>query len=140
MLSKPESQANFRALERRRILYLLGEAVEKLLRMRGVLARQRTFVEANNKKSEYAGVIDPLSGELEDQAFVLTRNSPRIASFLRNEKLDEKEEEALPGILQKVIDVVLGLHEVLILLPRETVQPQVFQVLRDCFNEEWNDS
>jgi hypothetical protein len=140
MPSKSESPANSRALERRRVLYLLGEAVEKLLRMRAILARQRAFVEANSKKPEYAGVIDPLLGELEDQAFVLTRNSPRIASFLRNEKLDEKEEEALPGILQKVIDVVLGLHEVLILLPRETVEPQVFQVLRDCFAQEWKDS
>ena len=138
-MTKSESQSK-EALERRRVLYLLGTAVEKLLRLRAILARQRTFVEANNKQSEYSGVIAPLDGELEEQAEVLNRNSPRIASFLRNGPLDEKEKAALPGILQKVINVVLGLHEVLILLPRETVEPQVFQVLQDCFGEEWQHS
>jgi hypothetical protein len=93
----------------------------------------------NTKKSEYAGVIDPLFSELEDQAAVLVRSSPRIASFLRNEPLGEVETAALPGILQKVIDVVFGLHEVLILLPREAAEPQVFHVLQDCFKGEWRD-
>jgi hypothetical protein len=138
-MTKPESQEN-ETLERRRTLYLLGEAVEKLVRLRNILARQRTFVEAHHKRSEYAGVIDPLSSALEDQTVTLTRNSSRIASFLRMKPLDEKEEAALPGILQKVINVVLALHEVLILLPREAAEPQLFYMLRDCFKEEWQDT
>ena len=36
-----------------------------------------------------------------------------------------------------MINVVQVLHEILILLPRETVEPQVFLVLQDCFKEEW---
>jgi hypothetical protein len=137
MMAKPELHEDNETL---RVLYLLAQAVEKLYRLREILGRQRTFVEANRNQSEYAGVIDPLAGELEEQAEVLRRNSSRIASFLRNKPLDEQGKTALSGILQKVINVVLGLHEVLILLPRETVEPQVFHVLQDCFGEEWRPS
>jgi hypothetical protein len=137
MMEKPEPQENNEALERRRILYLLGEAVEKLVRLRQVLARQRIFVEAGREKLEFPSVIDPLDKAAEKQSETLTINSVRIASFLRKQPLREGEEAALPGILQSVINVVLGLHDALILLPRETVEPQVFRVLQDCFKEEW---
>jgi hypothetical protein len=137
MMAKPESQESNEALEHRRVLYLLGEAVEKLVRLRQVLARQRVFVEAGNEKPEYPSVIDPLSKALEKQSQRLAINSARIASFLRRQPLSEEERVALRGILQSVINVVLGFHEALILLPRETVEPQVFRVLRDCFKEEW---
>jgi hypothetical protein len=137
MMANPELHENNEALERRRVLYLLGEAVEKLVRLRQVLARQRIFVEAGREKPEYPSVIDPLFEAVEKQSETLAINSARIASFLRRQPLREGEGVALPGILQKVINVVLGLHEALILLPRETVEPQVFHVLQDCFKEEW---
>jgi hypothetical protein len=137
MMAKPESQENNEALERRRVLYLLGEAVEKLVRLRQVLARQRIFVGAGREKLEFPSVIDPLVKAVDKQSETLTINSARIASFLRKQPLREGEAVALPGILQTVINVVLGLHEALILLPRETVEPQVFHVLQDCFKEEW---
>lgn len=137
MMEKPERKENSEALERRRVLYLLGEAVEKLVRLRQVLARQRIFVEAGGEKLEFPSVIDPLDKAVEEQSQTLAINSARIASFLRKQPLREGEEAALPGILQSVINVVQGLHEVLILLPRETAEPQVFLVLQDCFKEEW---
>jgi hypothetical protein len=121
-------------------LFALGDAVEKLLRLRGILYRQRAFVEARGKRPEYAGVIDPLLGTLDEQIELLFINSDRIGRFLSNRPLDPVESAALPGILQKVIDVVLGLHELLILLPREAVEPQAFYLLKDCFESEWNDS
>src|ERR1017187_10749380 len=105
MMAKPELHEDNETLERRRVLYLLAQAVEKLYRLREILGRQRTFVEANRNQSEYAGVIDPLAGELEEQAEVLRRNSSRIASFLRNKPLDEQGKTALSGILQKVSGV-----------------------------------
>lgn len=137
MMEKPERKENNEALERRRVLYLLGEAVEKLVRLRQVLARQRIFVEAGSEKLEFPSVIDPLDKAVEEQSQTLAINSARIASFLRKQPLREGEEAALPGILQSVINVVQVLHEILILLPRETVEPQVFLVLEDCFKEEW---
>ena len=140
MMLNSEPHAYSEALERRRILYLLGDAVEKLIRLRAILDRQRAFIQAHNKKSEYAGVVDPLASELDELRVTLTRNSPRIASVLRGEALDEREVAALPGIVSKMNNVILALHEVLILLPRETVEPQVFQMLRDCFRDEWRDS
>ena len=96
MMVKPESQENNEALERRRILYLLGEAVEKLVRLRQVLARQRIFVEAGNEKLEFPSVIDPLDKAVEEQSEILAINSARIASFLRKQPLREGEEAALP--------------------------------------------
>jgi hypothetical protein len=137
MITKPESKGDWEALERRRVLYLLGETVEKLVRLRQVLARQRIFVGVEGKKTEYASVIDPLVKAVEEQSERLALNSSRIASFLGNATLDEAQRTVVPAIIQKVINVVQQLHEILILLPRETVEPQIFLVLQDCFGEEW---
>src|SRR5450755_1701444 len=100
---KPESQENNEVLERRRVLYLLGEAVEKLVRLRQVLSRQRVFVKAGSEKLEIPSVIDPLDRAALAQSEVLAINSARIASFLRNQPLVLGEAVALPGFLQKVI-------------------------------------
>ena len=134
------TQGAHEVVRRRRVLFALGDAVEKLLRLRGILHRQRAFVEARGKKPEYAGVIDPLLGTLDEQIELLSVNSGRIGRFLWNKPLHPVENAALPGILQKVTDVVLGLHELLILLPREAVEPQAFYLLKDCFEDEWNES
>jgi len=136
MMAKPESHDNNEALERRRVLYLLGEGVEKLVRLRQVLARQQVFVRAEHKESEYANVISPLLHVLADQAERLSINSDRIASFISG-KSSEEQRTALAGIIQTVINVVLTLHELLVLLPREAPEPQVFLVLQDCFKDEW---
>lgn len=139
-MSEPNNQLTSELLERRRILILIAEAVEKLLRVRRILNRQRAYVEARGKKSEYAGVIDPLLSALDERSRLLARNGPRIAAFLSGKRLDRNESTALPAILQTVIDVALGLHEVRILLPREAVEPQVFHMLRGSFKNVWNDS
>jgi hypothetical protein len=137
MKEKLDPNEDSEALERRWTVYLLGEAVEKLARLRRILTRQRLFVDAGHKKSEYAGVIEPLFGQLEDQEGRLVLNSVRISSLLREESLDEAQRIALQAILQTVIDVVLSVHELLILLPREAAEPQVFLLLRECFGKAW---
>jgi hypothetical protein len=139
MKAKPETQENNDALERWRIIYLLAEAVEKLVRLQQVLVRQQVFVEADHKESGYAGVINPLLLVLSDQAERLSINAARIASFVRGEALGEEQRTALAGIIQTVINVVLTLHELLVLLPREAPEPQVFLMLRDCFKDKWQD-
>ncbi len=137
MIENLDPSQDIEALERRWTLYLLGEAVEKLARLRQILTRQRLFVDAGHKRSEYAGVIEPLFSQLEDQEGRLVLNSVRISSLLRKEFLDEAQLIALQTILQTVIAVVLSVHELLILLPREAVEPQVFLVLRECFGNAW---
>src|ERR1700690_1433510 len=107
MMANPESQGNDEALERRRVLYLLGEAVEKLVRLQNVLARQKVFVEAGRREAEYASVIDPLLKAVKEQSERLTINSARVASFLRKAAPDEAQRTALAAIIQRVIDVVL---------------------------------
>jgi hypothetical protein len=137
MTAIPEPRPDNNALERLRVLISLGEAVEKLVRLQQVLGRQRLFVDAREQGSGYAGVIDPLLLVLNGQAETLGRNSARISSLIRGEALDEEQRIALAGIIQAVINVVLTLHELLVLLPREAPEPQVFRVLRDCFKGEW---
>jgi hypothetical protein len=140
MTSIPEPRPDGSALERLRVLISLGEAVEKLVRLQQVLGRQRLFVDAREQESGYAGVIDPLLLVLNGQAETLGRNSARISSLIRGEALDEGQRIALAGIIQTVINVVLTLHELLVLLPREAPEPQVFRVLRDCFKDEWRNT
>jgi hypothetical protein len=85
-------------------------------------------------------VIDPLLLVLSGQAETLARNSVRISTLLRGEALEEEQRIALAGIIQAVINVVLTLHELLVLLPREAPEPQVFRALRDCFGGEWRNT
>jgi hypothetical protein len=122
------------------VLISLAEAVEKLVRLQQVLGRHRLFVDVRDKESGYAGVIDPLLVVLDGQAETLIRNSARISSLIRGEALGEEQRIALAGIVQAVINVVLTLHELLVLLPREAPEPQVFRVLRDCFTSEWRNT
>ncbi len=140
MTALPESQQDDDALDRLCVLFSLGEAVEKLVRLQQVLGRQRLFVDFRDRESGYAGVIDPLLHVLNEQAETLSRNSARIFSLIRGELSDEAQRIALAGIVQAVINVVLTLHELLVLLPRETPEPQVFRVLRGCFKDEWQNT
>jgi DNA-binding transcriptional MerR regulator len=126
--------------ERQQILYLLGDAVERLVRLRLILNRQEVFIEAEHRKVEYAGVIQPIFVQLQDQAERLIINSARISSFLHGEMLDETQRTALAGIIQTVISVTLMLHELLILLPREAPETQVFLMLENCFKDEWRET
>jgi len=63
----------------------------------------------------------------------LTQNSRRIAAFLKSETPSETQAKIVYGVIRKVIDPVLKIHELLVLLPRETAEPQVFFMLGDCF-------
>ncbi len=139
-MTEAESKGDHERLERLRVLFLLGETVEKLVRLRQILKRQRIFVGVGDKKAEYASVIDPLLKAVEEQSERLALNSSRINSFLGNAALDEAQRTALAAIIQKVINVAQQLHEILILLPRETVEPQIFLLLRDCFGEAWRET
>ena len=121
-------------LQRRRLVYLVGEAVEKISRMQRILDRQRVFADAEHKQLEYSGPINTLAGAIDKFRQELTSNSVRIASVLRDEELSNAELKALLGAVQKVLHGIHGIHELFLLLPREAPEPQVFFVLRDCFN------
>src|SRR5260370_8257407 len=116
-MAKPESQESNEALEHRQVLYLLGEAVEKLVRLRQVLARQRIFVEAGSEKLEFPSVIDPLDKAVEEQAETLAKNSTRIPSFLRKQPLCPGDAVAIPGSLRALHNPFHGLPAFSTLLP-----------------------
>src|SRR5437762_1570545 len=133
MSDKPKRRPASSGLERRRLLFLLAEALEKLSRLHRILERQRTLVEAEYKRSEYTNVIDTLVNVLASFTQLLTQNSRRIAAFLKSETPSETQAKIVYGVIRKVIDPVLKIHELLVLLPRETAEPQVFFMLGDCF-------
>jgi len=113
----------------------LSEALEKLSRLERILERQRSFVEAEYRRSEYTNVIDTLVNALASFKGLLIQNSARIGAFLRNENPTETQLKAVYGVIRKVVDPVLKIHELLVLLPRESAEPQVFFMLADCFRK-----
>jgi hypothetical protein len=135
MAGKSERRRTSSDLERQRLLYLLSEALEKLSRLERILDRQRSFVEAEYRRSEYTNVIDTLVNALASFTRLLIQNRTRIASFLRNETLSESQVKAVYGIIRRVVDPVFKIHELLVLLPRESAEPQVFFMLGDCFGK-----
>ena len=135
MPDAPKHRRTSSDLERRRLLYLLSEALEKLSRLQRILERQRSFVEAEYRRSEYTDVIDTLVNALASFRSLLIQNRARIGSFLRNENPTEPQLKAVNGVVRKIVDPVLKIHELLVLLPRESAEPQVFFMLADCFRK-----
>jgi hypothetical protein len=77
MSSKSERRRTSSDLERQRLLYLLSEALEKLSRLERILDRQRSFVEAEYRRSEYTNVINTLVNALASFTHLLIQNSAR---------------------------------------------------------------
>ena len=64
---------------------------------------------------------------------VFLDNSARVSLLLRGQALNEAQEGGITAPLEILISRILQVHELLLLLPRETAQPQTSFVLRDCF-------
>src|SRR5260221_6072904 len=120
-------------LRRRRLVYLLGEAVERILRLQRILERQRVYAETEHRNFEYSGPINTLTSAINDFKEQLTSNSSRIAALLRNDPLKTRDHKTLLSTVQRVLHGIHGIHELFVLLPREAAEPQVFFMLRDCF-------
>jgi hypothetical protein len=121
-------------LKRRLVICLLGEAVEKIYRVRHILTRQQVYVEVEHKRFEYSEPIKTLSGAIDRiEAEGLTGDSELFKSLLGRKSSGDSEVNALLGQVQKVLRSIQGIHELLLLLPRESVSPQVFFLLQDCF-------
>ena len=120
-------------LERRRFLYVLSEALEKFVRLQEVLKRQQIFIKAENPKGGSASAVNTLIDSLDEQCAVfLGRHTARVSSLLRGRPLNEVEEKGVISALEILISCTLQVHELLLLLPRETAQPQTSFLLRDC--------
>lgn len=133
MPGKPERKRSVSELQRRRLLFLLGEAVEKISRLHRILDRQRVYADAEHKTFEYSRPINTLADAVNQFKERLTSNSPRIIALLHRRFVPDLELKAFLETVQHVLHAIHGIHELLVLLPREAAEPQVFFVLRDCF-------
>jgi hypothetical protein len=119
-------------LERSLWLYVVGEAVEMLLRFERILDRQ-----ASCAPREYKIVISLFRETLNEIKEGLADNKTLIGNVLFGKDPQEVEILALFGLLQNLIKSLYGIHERLVFLPRETVELEVFSTLEDLFSEEW---
>ena len=119
-------------LERRRFLYVLSEALERVHRLRQILKRQRLFVRAQHAQAQPTSALDTLLDYLDNHRQNLLDNSNLVASLIERSPLNDGEREGLVSAVDFLIKGLLQVHELLLLLPRETAKPQASFLLRDC--------
>lgn len=133
MLSKRKRKRAAAGFGRRRLVFLLGEAVERVLRLQRILERQRIYTAAEHRQLEYSGALGTLSRVINDYKKLLVSNSARIVSLLANKPLSNRDLKTLSKVVKQVLREIHGIHELFVLLPREAAESQAFFVLRDCF-------
>jgi hypothetical protein len=74
-------------LERRRLLYVLSEALERVSRLRQILKRQQTFLRAEQAEDRSANAIEALTDNLDKHCQMILGNSDRIVSLLDGKAL-----------------------------------------------------
>lgn len=119
-------------LQRRRFLYVLGEALERVHRLRQIIKRQRVFVRAQHAQARPTSALDTLLSHLDKHRQNLLDNSRLVALRIRGERLNDGQREAVEGAVDLLIKGLLQVHELLLLLPREAAKPQASFLLRDC--------
>ena len=129
----PEVRPVDPALERRRFLYVLSEALEKFSRLRRILKRQQVFIRAEHGEEMSVTAVDELIDYLEEHCEMFLGNSDRVAHLLRGKQLNEAEIKAVHRSLGILTVHTLQGHELLLLLPREAARPQASFLLKDCF-------
>ena len=132
MSAAPEARAVDSDLERRRLLYVLSEALEKVARLRQILRAQQAFIIAEHEEVESVSAVGRLISYLDKHCRTFLDSSALIASFIRGKKLNEAQERGVVTALAILITGILHVHELLILLPREAAKPQASFLLRDC--------
>jgi len=114
------------------LLHLIGEAVEKLLRVGRILDRQNKTCEP-----EYRGVIDTFQAAISQFKKLLQDNTRVIQETLQGTKIEDFQRVAILTVLQNIVRSFYRIHELLVFLPREAVEREVLFVLEDCFGDEW---
>jgi len=133
MSGTPEVRPVNSDLERQRFLYVLSETLERVSRLQQILERQQIFIRAEHAEKKPRSAVDTLTDYLDEHCRTFLGNSDRVASLLRSKPLNEGEESGVVRALEILISRALQVHELLLLIPRETALPQASFALRDCF-------
>jgi hypothetical protein len=123
-------------LERRRLLCVLGEAVEKLSRLDKILKSQQVFIKAQGAAEGSASALDTLGTFLDRHKVTFLESSDLVAAALKGSSLNQAQEIGVLAAIEILITGVRKVHELLLLLPREAAKPQASFLLRDCFGRE----
>jgi hypothetical protein len=133
MSDTPEIQPLASDPERRRFLCVLGETLDKLYRVDGLLSRQRAFLGTVSAGENSVSGVDALVDFLDEHREEFLAGSDAIVRFLQGETSNEEERNGILATLHILVARVLQVHELLLLIPREAALPQASFVLRDCF-------
>jgi hypothetical protein len=133
MPGTPEARSTDSALERRRLEYVLSEALERRARLQQILLRQEVFIAGERVGGEPANALQKLRDRLKAHTDAFLAESDRAASALRDCPLNPGEQAGLTAALDILITGIRRVHELLVLLPREAAKPQASFLLQDCF-------
>jgi len=114
------------------LCYLLGASLEKLLRIERILKRQHRALQR-----EYHNVLDLFEAATTSFKSLLSENSSVSRKLLNGEAVSDLQRFALTGVLQNVVRFFYGIHELLVFLPREAVEREVFFALGSRFGKDW---
>ncbi len=133
MSDTPEIHAAGSDPERRRLLCVLGETLDKLYRVDMLLRRQRIFLGTVRAGEDSISGVDALVDFLDKHREAFLANSDAVASFLQGGPSNEATRGGILAALNILVAGVLQVHDLLLLIPREAALPQAAFVLRDCF-------
>jgi len=133
MPGTPEARSTDSVVQRRRLEYVLSEALERRARLQQILTRQEVFIAGERVGGEPANALQKLRDRLKAHTDAFLAESDRAASALRDVPLNPGEQAGLTAALDILITGIRRVHELLVLLPREAAKPQASFLLQDCF-------
>ncbi|HEY6767944.1 MAG TPA: hypothetical protein VI386_24580 [Candidatus Sulfotelmatobacter sp.] len=134
MSGTPEARPVDSVLERRKLSYVLSEALERLVRLQQILTRQEVFIAGERVGGEPANALQKLRDRLQEDTKTFLANSDLIAAALRGAPLNRTQLDGITTALAILITGIRQVHELLVLLPREGARPQASFLLHDCFD------
>ena len=115
---------------------VLSEVIEKLSRLDKILKSQKVFITAQGADEGSASALDTLITFLARHKGTFLESSDLVAAALQGVPLNQAQEIGVLAAIEILITGVRKVHELLLLLPRETAKPQASFLLRDCFGRE----
>jgi hypothetical protein len=137
MSDTPEVQLADSELERRRLLCVLGETLDKLYRVDRLLKRQRIFLGSVREGEGPVSGVDALVEFLDRHREAFLASADAVAGFLQGGPTNEATRAGILAALNILVSGVLQVHDLLLLIPREAALPQASFVLKDCFGPKY---
>src|ERR1700685_392360 len=103
MSGAPETRTGDSVLERRKLTYVLSEALERLARLQQILTRQEVFIAGERVGGEPANALRKLRDRLQEDTKTFLANSDLLAAALREAPLNKPQFESITTALAILI-------------------------------------